>query len=214
MKEILIVDDDKKLREQLTRILRKSGYLTEEASSGKEAVGKAKSRHFDIVLLDLMMPGISGIDTMMEIKKTNRKTKIIMLTAFATVGSAVEAIKKGANEFIAKPFRIDELLVIIKRVIEEAGFEETLPESDLNNIFSTLSNPIRRQILKLLYMRSSMRFSEIIKSLNIEDHTKIVFHLRSLKEAGVIDHDDDKAYVLTGEGEKVLDALINIEHPR
>ncbi|MBT9536759.1 MAG: response regulator [Nitrospirae bacterium] len=212
MKKVLIVDDDAELRSTLSEILKGAGYHIDEASSGKEAIEKMASKDFDIALLDLMMPKMNGIETLTELKKITPKTKVIMITAFATVENAVDAIKKGASDYISKPFRIEELLTTIRRVIEEGRFEEGITKLDLDYTLSSLANPIRRNILRLLNSRKSMRLMELVRELGIEDHTKVVFHLKVLKESGIIEQDKDKSYSLTEEGERILSGLKILEN--
>ncbi|MDP2279764.1 MAG: response regulator [Nitrospirota bacterium] len=212
MKKVLIVDDDAELRSTLSEILKGAGYHIDEASSGKEAIEKMASKDFDIALLDLMMPKMNGIETLTELKKITPKTKVIMITAFATVENAVDAIKKGASDYISKPFKIEELLTTIRRVIEEGRFEEGITKLNLDYTLSSLANPIRRNILRLLNSRKSMRFMKIVRELDIDDHTKVVFHLKMLKESGMINHDRDKLYALTGEGERILSCLKILEN--
>ena len=208
MKKILIVDDDADLRITLSEILKEAGYYVDNASSGSEAIEKAATEAFDIVLLDVMMPEMNGIDVLKELRKIRPKTRVIMITAFATVKSAVDAIKRGASDYISKPFNIDELLAIIGQVLEEARFEEGIKKSDVEHALSALSNPLRRTILQLLYSGTNMRLKEITKELNMPyEHTKVVFHLKALKEAGLINQDKEKSYALTKEGEKALDLL-------
>ncbi|MEW6410038.1 MAG: response regulator [Nitrospirota bacterium] len=211
IKKILIVDDDAELRANLSEILIGAGYHTDEASSGKEAIEKADAEEFDIALLDLMMPKISGIDILTELRKVRPKTKIIMITAFATVENAVDAIKKGASDYISKPFKVEELLTTIRRVLEEARFEEGVRKLDLDYIMISLSNPIRRNIIRLLSSRTSMRLMEITRELDIEDHTKVVFHLKMLKESAIIEQDKEKSYFLTREGERIVNCLKVLE---
>lgn len=212
MKKVLIVDDDAELRSTLSEILKGAGYHIDEASSGKEAIERMASKDFDIALLDLMMPKMNGIETLTELKKITPKTKVIMITAFATVENAVDAIKKGASDYISKPFRIEELLTTIRRVIEEGRFEEGITKLDLDYTLSSLANPIRRNILRLLQSRKSMRFMKIVRELDIDDHTKVVFHLKVLKESGIIEQDKDKSYSLTEEGERILSGLKILEN--
>lgn len=212
MKKILIVDDDSELRANLSEILRGAGYYTDEAASGKEAIEKTPSKDFDIVLLDLMMPKMSGIDVLKEIKKIKPGIRVIMITAFATVENAVDAIKKGASDYISKPFRIDDLLTTIRRVIEEVRFEEGITKLDLDYTLRSLANPIRRNILRLLQSRKSMRLMEMVRELDIDDHTKVVFHIKMLKESGMINKDKGKLYSLTGEGERILSCLKILEN--
>ena len=207
MKKILIVDDDPQLRERISKILSKEGYCTVVADNGRDAIEEASSQGFDIALLDLMMPKMTGMEVLQELKKIQKKIKIIMITAFATVGSAVDAMKKGASEYISKPFKIEELLVIIKRVLEEARFEQNVDKLELDYVMASLSNSIRRDIIKLIYRKTRMRFNEILRELKIEDNAKMAFHLRTLKDHAIIAQDEDKLYVLTDSGEKVLNSL-------
>ena len=211
MNKILIVDDDPELRANLTEILNDEGYAMEEAASGREAIEKASSEHFSIILLDLMMPGMNGIDTLTELRRISPKTKVIMITAFATVENTVNAIKKGASDYITKPFRIEELLSVIRRTIEEASFDEDINRLDMDFTLSSLSNPIRRNIIHLLLLRKSMRLMEMTRELKIEDHTKVVFHLKMLRESGIIAQDKEKSYSITKEGKKTVDCLKILE---
>ena len=211
MNNILIVDDDTELRSNLKEILQDEGYTTEEAASGREAIVKASSEQFSIILLDLMMPGMDGIETLAELRRISPKTKVIMITAFATVENAVNAIKKGASDYITKPFRIEELLAIIRRAIEESRFDEDIKKLDMDFTLSSLSNPIRRNIIHLLISRKSMRLMEITRELKIEDHTKVVFHLKMLRETGIIAQGQYKSYTITKEGKKTVDCLKILE---
>lgn len=210
--KILIIDDDAEIRSTLSKILSRKGYQTDEASSGEEAIEKAKSQNFDIALLDLMMPTVSGMDVLVELRKIKPKTKIIMLTGFATIDTAVLAIKKGASDYISKPFKIDDLDVTIKRVLEEGRFETGMKNLDLDYTLSTLNNPLRRKIIKLINQNRSIRLMEITRALDIEDHTKVVFHLKILKESGIIKYNTGKAYFLTTKGEKTLGSLKILEN--
>lgn len=212
MKKILIVDDDEELRANLSEILKGAGYQTAEAPSGKETIEKISAENFDIMLLDLMMPGMSGIDTLIEIRKINPRIRVIMITAFATIDNAVTAIKKGASDYIAKPFKINELLAVIKRAIEEVRFEEGVKKLNLDATLNSLTNYIRRRIIRMLWLQKKMRLMEMTKELEIEDHTKVVFHLKMLREAGIIEQEKDKAYILTKEGERIFDCLKILEN--
>lgn len=207
MERILIVDDDDELRENIKEILQDNGFNTDDVSSGQEALSLLKFNKYNVVLLDLMMPGMNGMETLSKIRANNKLTKIIMLTAFATVANAVEAIKKGANDYITKPFKIDELINTIRCCIEEAKFEEDVKNVNIDDTLSSLSNSIRREIIYLLGQNESMRLMKITRKLKIEDHTKVLFHLRTLKESGLIEQSEDKSYSLTNDGKKVLKSL-------
>jgi DNA-binding response OmpR family regulator len=206
--QILIVDDDQDLRENLVEILTSESYITTTARTAKEAFEHLKSKAFDVILLDFMMPELSGLDALFEIKRLDPKAKVIMITAYATIDNAVNAIKRGATEFITKPFKIEELLMLIKQVLEEARFEYGVKKLEMEDTLSTLANPIRRKIIKALESRKDMRLMSITRELEIEDHTKVLFHLKSLKESGIISQNEEKSYYLTSEGKKIVECLI------
>ena len=205
--KILIVDDDADLRENLVEILKGESYVTTTASRAKEAIEIMKQRQFDVILLDFMMPELSGLDALYDLKRTNPKAKVIMITAYATIDIEVNAIKRGANEFITKPFKIEDLLVLIKQVIEEARFEDGIKKLKMEETLSSLSNSIRRKILRLLGSHDTMRLMEITREVEIEDHTKVLFHLKSLKESKFVFQNNEKSYHLTNEGRKILECL-------
>lgn len=211
MKRILIVDDDAEFRSHLIDILIGEGYETDSASSAKEALEKSQAQMFDVVLMDFMMPRTSGIDALQEMLKQQPKTKVIMITAFASVENAVEAIKRGASDYISKPFKIHDFLTTIRTVIEEAKFEKSVMKLDQDKAFNAIASSIRRNILKLLNDTGAMRLMEITRKLEIEDHTKIAFHLRILKDAGIVEQDDTKSYILTKDGKKTLNFLKAME---
>ena len=211
MKKILIVDDDREFRDHLIEVLKEEGYQIESASSAKEAYALLSAVEFDIVLLDYLMPKQSGVDAISEIKRLRPKVKVIMVTAFASIEHAIDAIKRGATDYISKPFKIDNLLLTLRRVLEEAKFDEGMKKMDIDQTLSTLASPIRRNILKLLRDREETRLMEITRELGIEDHTKVVFHLKMLKEAGIIDQGKGKAYFLSKEGMRMIECLKTLE---
>jgi DNA-binding NtrC family response regulator len=207
LSKILIVDDDKEYRENLKEILDNEGYPNDMAGSAKQAMQKLGNQQFDVVLLDFMMPGIDGINALGEFKKISPNSKIIMITAFASIENAVVAIKKGASEYISKPFKIEALLLMIKQVIEELRFEGNIKKLKLEGTLSSLSNSIRREIIRLFQTSKKIRLMETARKLDIEDHTKLIFHLKTLREAKILRQDMKHAYMLTKEGKKVLECL-------
>lgn len=207
MKKILVIDDDAELRETLASILCEAGYEIDEAASSDEALEKVTAGDYDVALLDMIMPGRDGIDILGDMRKVHPRTRVIMITAFATIENAVAAIKKGASDYISKPFKINELLTTVKRVIEETKFEASLRKLNIEDTLSSLSNPIRRDIILLLKSRQRMRLMELTRELEIEDHTKVLFHLKLLKATGIIEQDREKQYSLTREGYRAMDLL-------
>jgi DNA-binding NtrC family response regulator len=115
---ILIVDDEPIVQQSLGDWFRQDGYLVETASNGKEALRIAAERHHDIALVDIKMPGIDGLDLQERLVKECPDLTIIVMTAYASVESAVRALKNGAYDFITKPFDPDELSHLVRRAAE------------------------------------------------------------------------------------------------
>jgi sigma-B regulation protein RsbU (phosphoserine phosphatase) len=129
MVKILVVDDEEGIRRQLTAILREEGYSAESAANGAEAIAIMKKQYFDIVITDLMMPGIDGMELLRHIKKDYPNTVVVMITAHGSERIAVEAIKAGAYDYIPKPFSYpEEMLAVIERAVEHLRLKK---ESEL-----------------------------------------------------------------------------------
>ncbi len=107
---VLLVDDEKKFLDVLSQRLGTRGVDAETATSGEDALAKMKNRSFDVIILDVMMPGMGGIETLKRIRKENPEVQIIMLTGQGTIDKAVEAMKEGAIEFLEKPADINTLM--------------------------------------------------------------------------------------------------------
>jgi DNA-binding NtrC family response regulator len=116
---IMVVDDEEVMRESLAAWLREDGYSVESAASGRDAIEKARRQEFAISFVDLKMPGgIDGIETMMELKKLHPESSIIIVTAHATVDTAITAMKEGAQEYIVKPCNPEEISLLVDRIIK------------------------------------------------------------------------------------------------
>lgn len=211
MNQILVVDDDTEVRENLMDLLSEAGFDVRGAASGPIALEMAAERPMDVALLDLIMPDMDGMETLLALKKAHPKLKVIMLTAFATVDNAVTAIKKGASDYLSKPFKPDELIITIRRAIEESKFERDVRYFNLDEAFASLSNPIRRNILQLLGRHPTLRLTELALELSIRDHTKVAFHLRTLKKSGMVTQMRDKSYCLTDMGKRLLSGLYDLK---
>lgn len=204
MNHILIVDDDKDLRDNISDVLTGAGFSVSVAANGAKALERLDQKHFNLVLLDLVMPGMTGMELMTVIRKRWPQTRLIMMTAFSTVDNAVTAIKNGADDYITKPFKIDDLLCNVRRSLEEANFDYCKGVLLTDEAFSCLANPLRRQILLLIHREGELRFMDITRALGVEDHTKVNFHLRVLKEAALVEQDVRKSYLLTADGKRVI----------
>jgi two-component system response regulator PilR (NtrC family) len=115
---ILVIDDEEIMREILETLLVREGYDVRLAESGAEGVELARSSEFDVVIVDVMMPGMNGLDTLAELKKIDDDLPAVMITAFASVETAIAAMKSGAFDYITKPFKNDEVLVVLRNAIE------------------------------------------------------------------------------------------------
>lgn len=120
MARILVVDDERDIRRALEFVLSREGYSVDTASNGIEAVDKLKNGEFDLVITDLKMEGLDGFAVMERSKAISPATPVIMITAFSSVESAVEAMKKGAADYIIKPFMHDEIKLTISRILEHS----------------------------------------------------------------------------------------------
>ena len=114
---VLIVDDDPEMRALLLDVLKGEGFETAEAKDGAEAVLALRAKRFDIILMDKNMPGPSGLDLLPGLRRVCPNSPIIMMTAFGDVPSYMEAMEKGAVEFLFKPFRMEELKVAISKAL-------------------------------------------------------------------------------------------------
>ncbi|MBP8625626.1 MAG: response regulator [Syntrophorhabdaceae bacterium] len=115
---ILVVDDEKGIREGCRRILAGEGHAVDVAENGKVGLDKVKTNHYDLLVVDLMMPVMGGIDMMGHVKEIDPDIIMIVITGFATIETAVDAIKHGAYDYIPKPFTPDNLIAVINRGIE------------------------------------------------------------------------------------------------
>ncbi len=209
--DILVMDDDPTMIEGLEETLESEGYTVTALMSPAELPRELKKKRFKIALVDLIMPEKNGIEVVKEISRQSPETKVIIITGFATVESAVDAMKAGASDYITKPFRIDEIQGVVKKTLEEIRFEEeltpTLGATEPDKVIKAVSNPIRRAVVEFLDIRGRMRFTDILSALDIDDPTKLSFHLRELKGSGLLGQGSEKKYFLTGSGKKIASLL-------
>jgi len=115
---ILVVDDGRSQREMLRDFLKKEGHSVGEAENGPLAIQQVKDGHYDLLLLDYKMPGMDGMEVLQSVKQINPEIDVVLITAFGTIETAVEAMKAGALDYITKPVEFDELLLLVGRVSE------------------------------------------------------------------------------------------------
>jgi len=151
MIRILVVDDEEPLRRLLKKELARKGFHVDTAPDGEEALRLLKGNSFDVILLDILMPGMDGITFMKKIKKDPSSPAIIVLTGGATVETAVEAMKNGAYDYLTKPYKLDELIILINRAYE----------------FGQLK--IKNQLLEQELARKESPFEFVCKSRQLKD---------------------------------------------
>jgi len=161
--KILIADDDKNLRTVLTKELSEGGNEVEGVESGTRAIELLERDEYDVLLLDLNMPGLGGMDVLKKIKTLELSTEVIILTAYSTLSTAVEAMKLGAYDYLTKPFKVEELRAIIGKAYEK----KTLINENL-----ALKTQIKRQSQshKIITKNPSMlEILENVKKMALSD---------------------------------------------
>ena len=116
---ILVVEDERSMREFLEILLKRNRHQVTTADGGKIALDLLAQQEFDVVITDLKMPGISGLQVLDGVKSRHPETEVIMVTAFATAETAIAAMKQGAYDYVTKPFKVDEILVTVQRALEK-----------------------------------------------------------------------------------------------
>ncbi|MEK6571069.1 MAG: sigma-54 dependent transcriptional regulator, partial [Bacteroidota bacterium] len=126
--KILVVDDEERIRTILATVLRDAGYEVETAKDGIEAIGKSAAFKPEVVIADLQMPRMDGLETILRIKELLPNTVSIILTAHGTIPSAVQAIKQGVYDYLTKPFDNEQMLLVVKRVLDVYRLREEVDE--------------------------------------------------------------------------------------
>lgn len=186
--KILVVDDEIAMRESLAAWLREDGYSVETAASGREAIEMARVTPFDIYFLDLKMPpGIGGIETMIEIRKLRPDATVVIITAYATVDTAINALKEGAQEYMVKPCNPEEISLFVRRIFEVKSLqrENTYLRSKLHQQYTfqdvISKNPTMHAIFELVKDVASQRSTVLIQGASGTGKELIA---RALHEAG------------------------------
>jgi len=115
---ILIVDDDTSLLSVLKNSFQEENYHVTVSSNGLDAIEKCRANSYDLIITDIMMPGATGLEVLSSAKKINPNTLVILITGFASLETAVKAIREGAYDYITKPFRLEEIRIAVKNALE------------------------------------------------------------------------------------------------
>jgi len=132
VKTILIVDDDDQLRKSFHKLLVEEGYAVHTAASGEAGLKMVRENPPDLVILDVMLPGMNGLEAFQAMHAVEPKLPVIVMTAFGTTETAIEATKLGAYEYVLKPFEIPDMLELIKKALEAGRFMRSPVSMDVS----------------------------------------------------------------------------------
>ena len=160
LKKILVIDDELGMRDLLNQELSRYGYFVSAVSHGKEGIEALKRERFDLVLCDILMPHLNGLETLEAIKKNSPDVEVIMMTGHATIENALAAMKKGAYDFLQKPFNLDEVKILIEKAFEKSELKTLIGVYEVSKaVFKSFKKEeFLPQIIKL-----------VIKVLNVDD---------------------------------------------
>ncbi len=167
---ILVVDDEEIMREILATLLTREGYQVRCAASGPEGLDLARTQPFDAALVDIMMPGLDGIATLDELKRIDEDLAVVIITAYASVGSAIAAMKSGAFDYITKPFKNEEVLVVLRNAMERRRLvhENRSLRQNIQERYHKFANiigrsPRMRQVFDLIIQAAPSRSTILIQ---------------------------------------------------
>ena len=167
---ILVVDDEEIMREILETLLTGEGYSVRLAGTGEEGIELARNIPFDAAIIDVMMPGLDGMATLEALKKLDDELAVIMVTAFASVENAITAMKRGAFDYITKPFKNDEVLVVVRNALERRRLvaENTSLRQNIQERYSHFDNivgrgPAMRRVFDLIIQAAPSRSTILIQ---------------------------------------------------
>ncbi|MCK5913772.1 MAG: sigma-54-dependent Fis family transcriptional regulator, partial [Desulfuromusa sp.] len=122
--KILVVDDENSLREMLSILLQREGYQVENAADGAAALVMIQENNYDLIISDIQMPRMTGIELLRQLREADNDVTVLMITAFSSTEEAVEAMKLGAYDYITKPFKNDEIRLVIKNALEREHLQQ------------------------------------------------------------------------------------------
>lgn len=161
---VLVVDDEASILDSLTGILEDEGYEVITASSGEDALVQYASACPDLILLDVWMPGMDGVETLIQLRKKNEGIPVIMISGHSNIDIAVQAIKMGAYDFLEKPLSLDKVLILVKRAIEmqKLAKENVALKSSIAQKWEIIGNNPRMITLKEVIMKAAVSQGRVI----------------------------------------------------
>lgn len=130
-RRVLVVDDEPSVREMLSDFLEMNNFICMQADNGESAVDVTRREKFDLIIMDVRMPGVSGIEALREIKREAPTQPVVMVTAVSEVETAVEAMRLGANDYVMKPFVLHDMLITVDHAIESVPHRADLIATDV-----------------------------------------------------------------------------------
>ncbi len=164
-KKILVVDDEKNIRLTLEKALSNAGYEVETALNGEDGLEKIKEDEYPVILLDMKMPGMDGLEFLEKVNELKYQTRVVMITGYGNVETAVETMKLGAVDYLRKPFKPQEILEIVDNVFERYKLENNEKEADS---FEDILNLAKAEINKKNFTEAI----EILKKATSQDSEK------------------------------------------
>src|SRR5437899_230520 len=154
MTRVLVVEDDAVARDLLCEILRDEGYVVDAADTGRRAIALAGEQSYDLVVSDVRMEGAGGLEVLASFGARQPETPVILITAFGDVTGAMQAIQKGAYDYVSKPFNVEELKLTVGRALERKRLvaeQKTVPSGTKTHLQDIVGkSPVMREVYKLV----------------------------------------------------------------
>ena len=173
--QIMVVEDSKPLREMLVHVLKDDGNVVESAKDGKEALEKYYGGAYDLIVTDLNMPEMTGIELIKRIREMDELVEFIIITAYASLETAIEAIKAGAYDYIIKPFKLEELKVAVRNVGDKISLKKK------NKVLMEKLRGFYEEIDRYKYTKVTSYTEKIIKEIE---------NLNRLKKEGLLKNEE------------------------
>ena len=175
---ILLVEDKNRLREAIAQALKQTGYAVDSTDNGNDALWMAQENSYNIILLDIMIPGIDGLEVLEKLRNLNDNTPVILLTAKDTIADRVKGLRKGADDYLIKPFALEELLARIEALCRRS-YQKSTPSIKIDHLIIDTSAKTVKKHNKLIELTAReyaileylvMKEGSVISRTEIEEH--------------------------------------------